>query len=91
MVEQGFSARTAVVTGAVSGIGAAISREMAARGATVMALEVDAAALDVRVDAIAAKGGTVDDVSGLACFLLSGRARFIIGHHHVGGGGHSAQ
>lgn len=70
MAEQDFSARTAIVTGAASGIGAAIARELAARGATVIASDVDATALDALVDEIDAAGGKahakVADVSDAA-------------------------
>jgi NAD(P)-dependent dehydrogenase (short-subunit alcohol dehydrogenase family) len=70
MAEQDFVGKTAIVTGAASGIGAAIACELAARGARVIASDLDAAALDAVVDDIAAKGGTahakVADVSDAA-------------------------
>jgi NAD(P)-dependent dehydrogenase (short-subunit alcohol dehydrogenase family) len=70
MAEQDFEGKTAIVTGAASGIGAAIARELSARGATVIASDVDGAALDALVADIAAHGGTahakVVDVSDAA-------------------------
>ncbi|MBK5926392.1 SDR family NAD(P)-dependent oxidoreductase [Rhodobaculum claviforme] len=67
MAEQDFAEKTAIVTGAASGIGAAIAAELAARGATVIASDMDADGLDRVVAQIAAAGGTaharVADVS----------------------------
>ena len=56
--EQDFAGRTAIVTGAASGIGAAIAAELAARGAVVIASDLDGAGLDAVVDAIRGAGGT---------------------------------
>lgn len=57
MADQDFAAKTAIVTGAGSGIGAAIAAELAARGAIVIASDVDAAALETVVGEIRASGG----------------------------------
>ena len=70
MTDQDFSGMTAIVTGAASGIGAAIAVELSARGAIVIASDVDEAALDSVVRGIIANGGTahakVADVSDAA-------------------------
>lgn len=52
-----FAGKTAIVTGAASGIGAAIARELAQRGAAVMAADVDEKALASVVETISARGG----------------------------------
>lgn len=55
---EDFAGKTAIVTGAASGIGAAIAAELAARGATVIASDMDADGLDGVVARITAAGGT---------------------------------
>lgn len=57
MTHQDFTGKTAIVTGAASGIGAAIAAELAARGAVVIASDVDSAALDQVVRGICDAGG----------------------------------
>jgi 3-oxoacyl-[acyl-carrier protein] reductase len=52
-----FAGRTALVTGAGSGIGAAIATHLAARGANVAVNDIDPAAAERTVAAIAAAGG----------------------------------
>lgn len=54
--------RVTIVTGAATGMGAAISRRIAAEGALVVATDRDAAGLDETVEAIVAAGGR-----GAAC------------------------
>lgn len=58
MADQDFSGKIAIVTGAASGIGAAIAVELSARGAVVIASDVDERALDSVVREIIASGGT---------------------------------
>lgn len=59
--------RTALVTGAASGIGAAIARRLASEGATVIAVDRDAEHLQTLVDEIGATALQVDlsDIAGL--------------------------
>ncbi|MFU8865766.1 MAG: SDR family NAD(P)-dependent oxidoreductase [Rhodobacterales bacterium] len=57
MTHQDFTGKTAIVTGAASGIGAAIAAELAARGAVVIASDVDSDALDQVVRGICDAGG----------------------------------
>jgi NAD(P)-dependent dehydrogenase (short-subunit alcohol dehydrogenase family) len=62
-----LAGRTAIVTGAASGIGREIARQFAARGAIVLVTDLDAAAVDAVVQDIAAHGasatGAVLDVT----------------------------
>ncbi|MFC7703299.1 SDR family NAD(P)-dependent oxidoreductase [Plastorhodobacter daqingensis] len=55
-----FQGKTAVVTGAGSGIGAAIAAELAAGGAHVIVSDLDEAAATRVAEAIRAKGGAAD-------------------------------
>lgn len=55
-----FDGRTAIVTGAASGIGAEIARQLATAGAIVLATDVAAAALDDVVAGIRRAGGSAD-------------------------------
>jgi NAD(P)-dependent dehydrogenase (short-subunit alcohol dehydrogenase family) len=57
-----LAGQTAVVTGAGSGLGAAIAGGLAAFGATVVAVDVDMAAAEAVVAAIRARGGDADAV-----------------------------
>jgi NAD(P)-dependent dehydrogenase (short-subunit alcohol dehydrogenase family) len=56
---DGFSKKTAVVTGAGSGIGRALALAFAAEGASVVAADVEAGALDETAALIRDAGGTV--------------------------------
>jgi NAD(P)-dependent dehydrogenase (short-subunit alcohol dehydrogenase family) len=51
-----FSARTAIITGAASGIGFALSRELCARGAAVVMADKDAAGLEAAAASLRAAG-----------------------------------
>jgi NAD(P)-dependent dehydrogenase (short-subunit alcohol dehydrogenase family) len=52
-----FQDKVAVVTGAASGIGAAVARQLAREGARVVAADLDAAAVEALAGEIAAAGG----------------------------------
>lgn len=54
-----FTGKTAIVTGAASGIGAAVAEELAARGAVVIATDLDAGGLETVAQRITDAGGTV--------------------------------
>ena len=56
--------RTAVVTGAGSGIGRAISRALAGRGARVLVFDIDPGRAQETVDLIAASGGSASAFQG---------------------------
>jgi NAD(P)-dependent dehydrogenase (short-subunit alcohol dehydrogenase family) len=55
---RSFSGRTAVVTGAGSGIGRALAHELARRGARVAASDVDTTGVEATVGSIVGLGGT---------------------------------
>lgn len=54
----GFAGRTAIITGAGSGIGAEIARQIASSGAIVLVTDIDSAAVDGVVAEIVAAGGS---------------------------------
>lgn len=53
-----FAGRTAIVTGAASGIGREIARQLTGRGAIVLATDLPGTGLDAAVEEIAASGGS---------------------------------
>jgi NAD(P)-dependent dehydrogenase (short-subunit alcohol dehydrogenase family) len=61
---QDFAGRTAIVTGAGSGIGAAIARELGARGAHVIPSDIDTASAETIAAEVRAAGGKAD---AMAC------------------------
>lgn len=67
-----LAGRTALVTGAASGIGAACARELASRGAVVTVADVDASGADAVAREIGGKPWAVDllDVSALETLQL---------------------
>ena len=67
----GLSARVAVVTGAASGIGAAITRSLAQAGAHVALLDLDAGGAEALAQEIRTAGGTA---LAVACDIASASA-----------------
>ncbi|SFD45649.1 3-oxoacyl-ACP reductase FabG [Streptomyces aidingensis] len=66
-----FSGRTAVVTGAAQGIGAATAARLAEEGAAVAVLDLTADGVRATADALTAKGGTA---RGFACDVTDRQA-----------------
>ena len=66
-----LAGKSALVTGAGSGIGAATARELAAQGARVSVLDVDLGAAQAVVDEIAVSGG---EAAAFACDVRRGDA-----------------
>lgn len=55
-----FTGKTAIVTGAASGMGRVIAQRLAAEGAAVFGIDIDAAGLDATAEAIRSAGGLVE-------------------------------
>jgi NAD(P)-dependent dehydrogenase (short-subunit alcohol dehydrogenase family) len=97
MADQDFAGKVAIVTGAASGIGAAIAMELSARGAMVIASDVDETGLGKVVRDIIAHGGTaharVADVSdpaamqGLSDFAVQTGGALHLAVNNAGIGG----
>lgn len=60
MEDRGFEGKTAVLTGAASGMGLVCAKRLARAGANVVACDVDADALESAVREIRAEGGAVE-------------------------------
>jgi NAD(P)-dependent dehydrogenase (short-subunit alcohol dehydrogenase family) len=80
-----FEGKTAIVTGGASGIGAAISRELAAGGATVIIADRDTAGLDAIVGEIAAAGGKALSYELNVADAMEVEALVAFAEHNCGG------
>jgi meso-butanediol dehydrogenase / (S,S)-butanediol dehydrogenase / diacetyl reductase len=80
-----FTEKTAIITGAASGMGRSIAHRLASEGASVFAVDIDAAGLAVTAEDIVAKGSAVEtyqcDVSSRAnCHAAVAAAVAAFGH-----------
>jgi NAD(P)-dependent dehydrogenase (short-subunit alcohol dehydrogenase family) len=94
-----FEGKTAVVTGAASGIGLALARRFGAEGMKLVLADIEADALDQATDALRAEGAEVvsrvtdvskgDQVDALAAAALDafGAVHLVANNAGVGGGG----
>jgi NAD(P)-dependent dehydrogenase (short-subunit alcohol dehydrogenase family) len=82
--------RSALVTGAASGIGLEIARQLHAAGAAVTLLDINAAAVHDLDNTPLGRIGTPADVAAAALFLASDDSAWITGDLLlVDGGGHT--
>src|SRR5262245_37962222 len=88
MTHAPLAGRTALVTGAASGIGRAIARRLASDGAAIAVLDIDRSGADAVAAEITATGGksvavTADVSDGAAIREAVGRARADLGPLHI--------
>ncbi|RAZ91026.1 hypothetical protein DPM33_12180 [Mesorhizobium hawassense] len=98
-----FKGKTAIATGAGSGIGAAIALELATRGTHVVVADTDHSSAVDTAGRIASKLGSMSSILGSvgrpnACAfvaskhaLLSNQAGFLTGSYHLIDGGSTAR
>jgi NADP-dependent 3-hydroxy acid dehydrogenase YdfG len=96
VTEPGLEGRAGLVTGAAKGIGAAVLEAVAARGARVVGMDVDAAALDAAVARVTDAGGVASASAGdvsrfadveaaaTACTERYGQVDFVVANAGVG-------
>jgi L-xylulose reductase len=73
-----FAGQSALVTGAASGIGRAVARRLAAEGATVVGVDLDAAGLDETFASIPHARVVVADVAGEEAQRVAGETDLLV-------------
>jgi nucleoside-diphosphate-sugar epimerase len=81
-MDLGIADRTALVTGADSGIGWSTSKLLLAEGATVVMTDIDQALLDDAASRLSAPEGTLFYCAAKAGVLASDRASFVTGSNY---------